>query len=249
MSTPTHTVAIDDTLEHVQSRMHDTGVSCLAVVDPDGGLAGVVSRSDLLRVGARADGDRRALVLPDRRVHEVMTENAVSVPINTPMRDAAQVMVERDVHRVFVTSPAGIVGVVSTKEAMRALGDLGVAAPLSDFMSSPVRTVPAQESLGAATAILEDSGLHGLVVMEMNLPIGVFAQLDALEARGRPAEDRVDQVMNARILCLEKDTPIHRAAVQAEATRVRRVLCMDGKTLVGILTGIDFARALSQATS
>lgn len=51
MNTPTYTVRADDTLEHAHAFMLERSVSCLAVVEDQGRLAGVISRSDLLRVG------------------------------------------------------------------------------------------------------------------------------------------------------------------------------------------------------
>jgi hypothetical protein len=49
--------------------------------------------------------------------------------------------------------------------------------------------------------------------------------------------------MDAAMLALEVDTPLHRAAAQAEAMRVRRIIAVKGRRLEGILTGLDFARA------
>ena len=49
--------------------------------------------------------------------------------------------------------------------------------------------------------------------------------------------------MNPAMLSLEADTPLHRAAAQAEALRVRRVIVVNNRQIEGILTGVDFARA------
>jgi CBS domain-containing protein len=247
MNTPTYTVRADDTLEHAHALMLERSVSCLAVIENQGRLAGVISRSDLLHAGTAKERDRwsRALVLPTKSVRDVMSPGAISVDIGASVRDAARLMVEHHVHRVFVTARGDVTGVLSTLDIMRAVADAdGNARPLSQFMSTPVATIESHLSISEATRALERSGLHGLVVTERDLPIGVFADIDALEARDWPPEHPVDQVMNARILCLSPDMPLRRAAEQAAATRVRRVLCTHGQKLAGILTGIDFARAL-----
>jgi hypothetical protein len=48
------------------------------------------------------------------------------------------------------------------------------------------------------------------------------------------------------MLCLDQDTPLHRAAAQAASMDVRRVIAVRDRRLRGILTGIDFARAASR---
>jgi CBS domain-containing protein len=82
-------------------------------------------------------------------------------------------------------------------------------------------------------------------VVENDWPVGIFTQVEALESRDVPRNTPVEDVMSSRILALRPDTLLHRAAAQAAATRVRRVIVQDGDRLAGILTGLDFARAAS----
>ena len=49
--------------------------------------------------------------------------------------------------------------------------------------------------------------------------------------------------MNPAMLSLDADTPLYRAAEQAEALRVRRVIVVRSQRIVGVLTDVDFARA------
>lgn len=252
MSTPTYTVRVSDSLERAHELMLNHRVSCLAVVEGEGQLAGVISRTDLLRIGTAKERSRwsRALILPAQTVAEVMSSDVLSVPVDSTVQEAAAMMVKRDVQRVFVTARGDVMGVFSTLDVMRALADrdpaLGGDRPVSAFMSAPVKTVGSHVGLGEATRALEDSGVHGLVVVERGRPVGIFAIADALEARRWPPEHPLDELMNLRILTLPADTQLRRAAQQAAATRVRRVLVTDEGTLTGILTGIDFARSLAE---
>ena len=50
MSSPVCTVSADDTVEDANKIMSEKRISCLAVLGRDGAPAGVVSRSDLLRI-------------------------------------------------------------------------------------------------------------------------------------------------------------------------------------------------------
>jgi CBS domain-containing protein len=77
--------------------------------------------------------------------------------------------------------------------------------------------------------------------------VGLFTQREALEARAAPPEATVETFMTPALLCLQHGTPLHRAAALAVATRARRVLALDGRHVVGMLTGLDFCRALRSA--
>lgn len=51
--------------------------------------------------------------------------------------------------------------------------------------------------------------------------------------------------MSHGLLCLHPSTPLYRAAAAAYEARARRLLAVADGELVGILTGLDFARALA----
>jgi predicted transcriptional regulator len=111
-------------------------------------------------------------------------------------------------------------------------------------MSAPVQTVEALETLSHATDRLNESRVAGLVVMEDGRPTGLFTQTEALQARDAPASTPVEEVMSYAMLCLDRSTRMHRAAAHALATRARRVVVVDRHHVCGVISGMDFARAL-----
>ena len=236
---------VDANLELARRRLEALGVSCLAVMDLDGRLAGALSRSDLLRVGRPAGGAAgKILHLPDVPVHTVMSRPVVTVAPDDPLERAAVRMVACRVHRVFVTEGDQLVGVFSTRDAMGALARLRPQTPIAEFMSSPVLTVDASEPVSAVMSQRDAAGVSGVVVVEGEWPVGVFTDREALAVRDLPDSTRVEDVMSPALLCLKASTPLHRGAAQAAATRARRVLVVDGHHMVGMLTGMDFTRAL-----
>ena len=79
MSSPVHTVGPDDNLAHVQKRLDELRISSLAVVDANDKLMGVISRTDLIRIGRRQAGSRgkaALLTLPNKPVSRRMTPTA-----------------------------------------------------------------------------------------------------------------------------------------------------------------------------
>jgi predicted transcriptional regulator len=154
-------------------------------------------------------------------------------------------MVESRFHRIFVVDSGELVGVLSTKDVMLAIRDKRVNYPISQWMSSPVFTVRHSEPISLATERLAKARVTGLVVVEGDLPVGLFTNREALEARDEPRDLPVEEAMSAAMLALPVDTPLHRAAAQAAELNVRRIVAMSGGKMEGILSGIDFARAAS----
>lgn len=244
MSAPVGTISPNDDLTLAHRRMTELGVSSLAVVLDDE-LKGVISRTDLLAIG-RVQAGRRAkaaaLTLPNRSVASQMSTTVVTVTREDSVVDAAALMVNKRIHRVIVVEGNKPVGVLSTRDVMIAIWEKQVRKPLDEFMSSPVFTIRAEEPLALATQRLENAHVSGLVVVENRLPVGVFTQVEALASRDMSRDTPVEAVMNLSVLSLPPGTFMHRAAAQAATMDVRRVVVMNPDKIVGILTGLDFAR-------
>jgi predicted transcriptional regulator len=173
-----------------------------------------------------------------------MSQLGVILTADTPLTEAAQIMVRERTHRVLVGLEDKIEGIVTTRDVMRALEDKKDNHMVEEFMSSPVFTIRAEEPVSLAVERLERAHVTGLIVVENGWPIGVFTEEEAIESRDVARHTAVEDVMRTRLLALRPDTRLHRAAAQAGAMRVRRVVVQDGDAIAGILTGLDFARAL-----
>ena len=247
MSSPVYAVARDSTLAEARQKLDDWRVSAVAVVDGKA-LAGVVSRTDLLRVGrseAQEGSHGVTLSLPsDKNVDSAMTTDVLRVSSTDTMRHAAELMVEASVHRVFVEGASGLIGVLSTRDIMDAIANERPTAELCDFMTSPITAIRAQESVATAVERLDAAGISGLVVLDEGWPVGVFTQEEALIARDLPESVQVEWAMNPAMLSLPHDTPLHRAAATASSMDVRRVIVTRGHLVEGVVTGLDFCRAV-----
>lgn len=247
MSSPVATIHVDARLEEAEQILAVRRISSLAVIDASGAAVGVLSRFDLLRAGrmrARTARGDALLELPDQQVQRVMHRDVVAVRPDASVGEAARSMVEHHIHRVFVTQGAALLGVLSTKDVMRAVVAARITVPVSAFMSSPVITLEATDPIGLATDKLATAHVQGLIVLDAGWPVGLFSQTEALESRDLPTETPVEEVMSYSMLCLPPRTPLFRAAGMAASTRARRVLVIDHHEVRGILTGIDLARAV-----
>ncbi|HET6418268.1 MAG TPA: CBS domain-containing protein [Polyangiales bacterium] len=242
MSTPVETIGIGESLIAANGLFSEQGVSALAVVNAEGELKGVVSRTDILHSAVFTQGE--TFRVPDRSVDELMQSPAIQVSPDAPLTEAAKLMLKHRVHRIFVTVGGKPEGVVSTRDLMRAVREKRIKTPISEFASGSVVKVKADDPIAMAVDRLDLSNKHGLVVVEGKFPVGVFDQASALESRRLPPNTAVEHAMNVRILILPEGMALGRAAEQALGMNVRRILIENDHGITGIIGGLDFARAI-----
>jgi CBS domain-containing protein len=248
MTTDLEVVTADTLLPEVVKRLDERRISSVPVVDPTGAITGVVSRTDLLHAGRLQAPARRGapvLTLPPRRAAELVTRAPLVVMKDATLRDAARQMVEASVHRVYVTDHGAPVGVISALDLTRAVADEREARPLSEIMSAPILSVRAEQPISVAIEKLDRAHVTGLVVVDEDWPIGVFTQLEALQARDLPRDTPVDDLHEPSIICMPRDTKLHRAAAQAARLDVRRVIVCAKREAIGVVSGLDFARVVA----
>lgn len=247
MTPSVRTIARTARLAEAHAVLREHAISALVVTAGDEAV-GVLSRTDLLRVGrVSASGRRDAplLELPDADVASAMSSPVAAVSPGATLQEAAREMLQRRVHRLVVRDGRGrLAGVVSTRDLMAAVRDRKVAATLGDFMTAPVLSVDALDTVAHATDLLQEARVAGVVVLEDGRAVGLFTQTEALQARELPAATPVEDVMNYALVCLDRDMTVHRAAANALATRARRIVVVDHRRACGVVTGLDFARVL-----
>lgn len=242
MTTPVETVRVGESLLAANEVFVGQGVSALGVVDQDGVLKGVISRTDILHAAVYTHGE--TFRVPDRPVEELMKSPAIEVGPEAAVSDAAKQMLKNRVHRVFVTRDGKPQGVLSTRDLMRAVREKRLKTPIAEIASSSVVKVKADDPIALAVDRLDLSNKHGLIVVEGDFPVGVFDQACALESRRLPPNTAVEHAMNVRILILPGEIGMGRAAEQALGMNVRRILIEDDLGVSAIVGGLDFARVM-----
>ncbi len=251
MSAPVALVHQGDDLEAVERALEELRVSGVAVVDDAGVMVGAISRSDLVR--ARLPGVTHGTVhdlmrLPPEPVTRVASKALVTTRPEVPIAEAAAAMLARGVHRLFVVDderrPVGIVSVTDLALAVR---DFELDMPVATYAASPIFTVDANETLGHALELLDLAGLSGVIVRDSVWPVGYLSHEEVLRARDLPDHTPIQFAMSQRLISVPADLPLYRAAGQVAALRARRVVVLSQGHVTGVLTGMDFARALAAA--
>lgn len=246
ISVPPETLLAD-----VQSLFERRGISAVPIVDPQGALRGIFSTTDLLRVARIELESPLALARvwpPPHQVGDVMRKDVVTIDEDATLREAAAKMVAHRIHRLVVTRKGSPVGVLSTRDAMRAILKAQIREPLSRIMTTDLQTIDIGDSIEVAIGRLTDANVHGLVVVDGDWPVGVFTQSEAIKARALAPVFRrtpVEQVMSYETICHDVNTPLYRIVGQSIDMNVRRILAVQDRKLVGIATGFDLVRYMT----
>ncbi len=87
----------DASLLFAAQRMVEEDVSALVVVDADGSLQGIISRTDMIRASMEDKNWQR------RTVSEYMNPEVATVSEEASIGDVASILIDRQIHRVVVT--------------------------------------------------------------------------------------------------------------------------------------------------
>lgn len=107
---------VDTSLEEIAQRLMEHQINALFVLDQSGKACGVVSQTDLVR--AYVQGGWSDLVAED-----IMTPGVVTVVPDIPVTAAAQLMLDKGIHRLLIVQgglvPDRPVGVLSMSDIVR----------------------------------------------------------------------------------------------------------------------------------
>lgn len=113
---------VDTPLEEIAQRLMEYQINALFVLDQSGKACGVVSQTDLVR--AYVQGGWSDLVAED-----IMTPDVVTVVPDIPVTAAAQLMLDKDIHRLLIVQggliPDRPVGVLSMSDIVREMAQEG----------------------------------------------------------------------------------------------------------------------------
>jgi acetoin utilization protein AcuB len=118
MTARPHTIGRDQTLERAHAVMREYGIRHLPVLD-GGKVVGLVSSRDLHLIETLRDVDPATVF-----VEEAMAQDPYTVAPETPLAEVVATMAKRQFGSVIVTDGRGAIGIFTTMDALRALGDL-----------------------------------------------------------------------------------------------------------------------------
>lgn len=188
------------------------------------------------------------------KIREVMTHKVIGVGLDDDLEMARQLMMWGGFRHLPVISERRIVGIVTERDVLTALGSAAVKAGrrahVRDFMRTPATTVSPDDDVESAAVLMAEKKIGCLPVIENEELIGLVTSTDLLARGGiagtmdNPRATRVEAVMSADPPTALAGEPLADAAQRMSKLRIRHLPVLDDRgVLVGMLSERDVLRS------
>ena len=179
-------ISVPETMQlaDVAKLMLDEGIGSVPVMDDDK-MVGIVSKADFVTL---ANG----IAFDKITVKEIMCKDLTVVAPAERLVHARRLMLEAHVGRLPVIEDEKVIGMVTSKDLMRAFIDFRKTVPekyqkaqikevlVEDIMSRNPVCVDKDMTISEVSEIIRKTGFNGLPVVENDAAIGIITQTDIL---------------------------------------------------------------------
>ncbi len=142
-----------------------------APVVKDGRVVGIVTRQDLLK---NPNEEQIALL---------MTRNPITIGPDASINDAAELMLSNNIRRLPVVAGDELVGIISVADIVRAIADLDITEPISDYIGDDTVAVWDETPLPVVGRIMELAGVKAAPILNTELDlVGLITDRDLINA-------------------------------------------------------------------
>ena len=124
MTSPVVTITPDTPFDKAMKMMRNHNFRRLPVVDHKGNLVGIVSERDLLHASPSQanslDVWELSYLLTKLKISSIMSHPVISVRADTPVVDAARIMIERKIGGLPVTEGQKVIGIITETDIFKA---------------------------------------------------------------------------------------------------------------------------------
>ncbi|MBE6505483.1 MAG: CBS domain-containing protein [Methanobrevibacter sp.] len=171
-------------LAEVANIMLENGIGSVPVMEDDK-MVGIVSKADFITLAI--DGEYEKIC-----TKEIMTKDVISVSPSERLVHARRVSIDNKVGRLPVMDDEELVGMITSKDLMRAFIDFRKNVPekyqksqikevlIEYIMSTNPRVVSKDTPISEVSKIMMETGFNGLPVVENDKVIGIITQTDIL---------------------------------------------------------------------
>jgi CBS domain-containing protein len=171
-------------LDEVANLMLENGIGSVPVMEDDK-MVGIVSKADFVTLAVDGECDKIC-------TKDLMTKEVKTVSPSERLIHARRVSLDSKVGRLPVMDDDELVGMITSKDLMRAFIDFRKKVPekyqksqikevlVEDIMSTNLTVVSKDTCISDVAKIMMDTGYNGLPVVEDDKLIGIVTQTDIL---------------------------------------------------------------------
>lgn len=160
MSHPIITVTSETPMQEAHKLMRDEKIRRLPVVDSRGRLKGIVTESDLLHASPSAATSLNVwelnYMLSKIKVADIMSKDVITVNSDTPLEEAARIMVDSKIGGIPVVRGDEVVGIITETDLFKIFLELLGARESGVRLAAMVPHVPGK--LAQLTSVVAENG-------------------------------------------------------------------------------------------
>ena len=176
------------------------------------------------------------------RIRDIMTTDVVTLSPEASLRDAMDVLTSQHITGAPVVTGGRVVGVVSLTD----LAEFAASNPGIPTLRAPVDDIDDWENAGDLPSSDEPPSAYFAELYD-DAGADVGLRIDQSESpEWNALEDHtVSEAMNRRISVLPPDAPVDHAAAVMRRAGIHRVLVMEARSLLGVVTTTDISNAVA----
>jgi len=244
-------------LGQVAVLLYQHHVHALVVVDRDGRPAGIISDFDLM-AGEWLSADTASLdVMRKLTAGDLMSQPIVTVEADVGLRQAAKLMIEKEIERLMVTEGGKAVGIISSSDFVASIARAEKAKrdTVADIMSDAILVCRDKTPVISAARTMTQAGWRSVLVVDAaGHPLGVVSKGDLLPLvqNGIRNNLTVSEVMHPP-LTIDIHASLRQAADVMIQHHHHRVVVVDaqdpGAFPLGIVSSFDIVAEMARAGS
>ena len=119
---------------------------------------------------------------------------------------------------------------------------------IRDVMEKKIVRIEKDQTIFQAAQLMKENDISFLVIIENDKPIGVLSERDFVQkfctSNKKPDEIKISEIMSYKFRWVEPNTEIEAAVQKMLNNNIRRLLVLDDKKLVGVITQTDLVSYL-----
>jgi diguanylate cyclase (GGDEF)-like protein/PAS domain S-box-containing protein len=234
----------DDTIYSLVETMKLYNISSIVIIDDMNHPVGLVTETDIVKIVATHQEIKNLKIKDLITAKKLFTQNK-----NVDIYNAFEIMQNNGHRHIVVTDEENkICGVATQSDFLKYLDSdlLTKMKVIKDVMIQNIITIKKYDTLEDAATLMVENKISSLVVLDgNNIPIGMVTERDMVKFASESMQEiLIEKVIGKVLHTLTPDDFLYDALLIMKEFKIRRVVIVEDKTLVGLITRNDILKAI-----
>ncbi len=251
------TITPENTLYEAAQIMGEQHIGSLLVFKYDTAV-GIITERDLLNVVSNGVKLEKDWIGGGTSIREEKVETAMSFPVvktclDSPLKEAARMMIEKRIRRLVVCDSGKVVGILTAADMIRSMPEIpenmAVWFEADYFMNKQIVTVDKELLVDDVAELMAEKRIGSVIVTSRGKPMGIFTERDLLTkllAKDKSLILEVGDACSSPLITAPVGTSINDVAAIMTKKRIKRLPITKDAKLVGVLSARDLVEAYAR---